>query len=155
MSVSELRALLVLSALVVFAGCGPGYNSTSGEDVQRGGALPLATDVPGDDRVSADQGDHTDWKAFELAADSNVRLRLWWDDPSIEAHLYLYNDRAGGLGDVAHEAGARYDELGPIGLQAGLYYLKIEATDGASVYTLEVLTESGQGGGSGSSRPGF
>jgi len=147
-------ALVVVFTAALWGACGPGFNSASGDDVQRRGALPLATDVPGDDRVSAEQGDNTDWKAFELGAEGNVRVRLWWDDPSIEAHLFLHNDRAKKLADIAHEAGVRYDELGPISLGAGLYYLKVEATDGASVYTLEVLTDSGQGG-AGSNRPGF
>ncbi|MDP6946686.1 MAG: hypothetical protein QF464_21230, partial [Myxococcota bacterium] len=135
MSSRMCRAALVLLAWTsLLVGCGPGFNEMSGDDVKRRGALPIMPDVPGDDRVSSEQGDHTDWKTFELGAEDNVRIRLWWDDPEVEAQLSLYSGRGRGLGDVTHEPGARYDELGPIGLGAGQYFLKIETTDGVSVY---------------------
>lgn len=156
----NIRSMLDASGvyLVVFVllfGCGPGFNAMSGDDAKRAGAVAFGVGAPSDDRVSAGQGDHTDWKSFELADEANVRIRIWWDNPAVEAHLFLFDERARGLGDLPHEPDKRYDELGPVGLASGTYFVKIEAAGDASVYTIEVLTEGGAGGGSGGSRPGF
>ncbi len=146
----------LLTATSFGLGCGPGFNAVSGDDAKRAGAMAFAPGSPSDDRVSAGQGDHTDWKSFELDDDSNVRIRIWWDDPGVDAHVFLLDERAKGLADLPHEPDKRYDEMGPIGLPAGMFYVKIEAAGGASVYTLEVLTDEGAGGGGSSkSRPGF
>jgi hypothetical protein len=137
------------------SGCGQAFNSASGDDAKRAGALGFGLNSPSDDRVSASQGDHTDWKSFEIEDDANVRLRIWWDEPGIEAHVTLVDERAKGIAEIIHEAGARYDELAPVGLAAGLYFIQVEADGGASVYTIEVLTEQPQGGGASGNRPGF
>ena len=145
----------LLLVFTVVAGCGPGFNAASGEDARRGGAVACAVNTLMYDRVSESQGDDTDWKTFELVADANVRIRIWWDDPEVEAMVTLYNQRARMIAEILHEEDVHMDELEPIGLDAGTYFLRIEAEDGASVYSLELDTDDGHSGGSTRSRPGF
>jgi len=111
--------------------------------------------VLSDDRVSAGKGDEIEWKSSERADDANVCIRIWWDEPGVAALTTLHDDRGNGLAEVEHASGARYDEIDSQGLSAGLYLIKVEATGGASVYTLEVLTEERQSGRPTGNRPGF
>ena len=136
------------------AGCGPAFNAASGEDSKRTGALPVQLNTTVDDQVSRSLGDDTDWKSFELTHRSDVRIRVWWDNPGIDATLTLYNSRARELTEFRHDDDARMTEVPPLGLDAGTYFLKVEAGGGMSVYTLEVLTEQANGG-AGGMKPDF
>ena len=158
---NALRAIASLIAVLCLAACGAGFNSASGDDAKRGGAIPFQLDTTLDDMVSSARGDDTDWKSFELAAESTIRVRIWWDDPDIDATLTLFDQRARVLAEMEHDDSDRFDEMEPIGLVAGRYFLRVESQGGTSVYTMEVLTGEGRTGPAGpgaelkGSRPGF
>ena len=148
---------LTVVSMVFFClvGCGPGFNAASGEDAKRGGAIAISPNTTIDDQVSTGLGDHTDWKSFELYGDSNVRIRIWWDDQDVDATVTLYDQRAKMLTELEHDDDKRFDETAPVGLTAGRYFVRIESRGGTSVYTMEVLSDDQSGGGSGGNRPGF
>ena len=153
LSLYALRTLAVL-VLCIF-GCGPAFNAASGEDAKRSGALPIQPNTTVDDQISRTLGDDTDWKSLELAFDSDVRVRVWWDEPDVDATITLYDSRARALAKHIHSDGSRRAELAPIGLRAGSYFIKVEVEGGESVYTLEVLSDVAGVGRGGSERPDF
>ncbi len=140
-----MRACAVLIAATVGWGlvaCGAGFNSMSGGDESRGAAQVAPLEQSIDDRVSAVEGDHTDWKKFTLASDSQVAVMVWWDTPSFEGQIRLKDELGQKLKTLKHAAGTRQESLGPVSLKKGSYFLEIEATAEASVYTLEIRTKS-------------
>lgn len=147
--------VLLWAVCFAFMGCGPAFNAASGEDAKRGGAIAIEPNTAIDDQVSTGLGDDTDWKSFELFADANVRIRIWWDDQDIDATVSLYDQRAQLLSSFEHDDDKRFDETAPMGLTAGRYFVRIESTGGTSVYTMELLTDEDAGGGTGGNRPGF
>jgi hypothetical protein len=143
-------ALLVVAVVA----CAPGFNAESGGDASRSSAVEIPTDEAVDDRVSADQGDHTDWKRFQLPTTSSVILRFWWDDPSVRTTVQVRDEHGKQLHQAVHEGEDREDVFGPVNLEPGVYYVQIEAQAGASVYTFRLDTGPGQGS-PGGGRPGF
>lgn len=135
------RTAIIAMTLTALAGCGPGFDENSGKDAMRGEAMEIPLDAPVDDRVSADQGDHTDWKLFELPQATVVQVKIWWDDPGVEGHVMLRGMAAGAERVLKHASGRKAETLGPIELPAGKWFLEIQATGGASVYTLQVVTQ--------------
>jgi hypothetical protein len=148
---ATLGRLTVGSLLLGLTGCGGAFNSQSGEDAKRAGAVEVQVGQAHDDRVSADEGDHSDWKSFFLEAESQVTLRLHWDDDDVEARVVLRNPFGTVLFAATQDGGPRVLELGPLDLARGEYFVQIEAEDGSSVYTLEV----DGGGPTASGRPEF
>lgn len=135
---------LVPVVFVLTAGCGIGYNERSGGDAGRGDAQTIKLDTLLYDRVSAPDGDHTDWKTFKLDSKGAITINLWWDDPKgISAVVELRDQFGKSLAKLTHDRSQRKETLGPVRLPEGGYFLQIEAKDGASVYSFEVLTGSG------------
>jgi len=151
MNRATLGIITVGCWLVGFTGCGAAFNSQSGEDAKRAGSVEVTVGEPHDDRVSADEGDHSDWKSFFLEAGSQVTVRLHWDEDDVEARVVLRNPFGTVLFAATQDGGERVLELGPVDLARGEYFVQIEAEDGASVYTIEV----DGGGPAASGRPGF
>ncbi len=149
------RAWLSVAALLLAAGCGVAFDEKSGDDAKRGGAVQIPLNAPTDDRVDASGGDHTDWKAFVLEEAAEATLRVWWDSPGLEATISVRNPEARSEVSETHRPGSRRDVIGPVQLPAGTYFVQVQATEGASVYTLEVLAGDSAGAGSGGGRPGF
>ncbi|MGM0576320.1 MAG: hypothetical protein ACQEXJ_11370 [Myxococcota bacterium] len=140
----------MIVALCTASGCGATMDRHSGEDALRAGAVEIPLGKPVDDRASAPQGDHTDWKTFTLEQDAEVRVEIWWDDPGVEARVAVRDQFADAKVQADHREGRRKDVVGPVNLSAGQYFLEIVVTDGASVYTLEVHSSA-----STPPRPGF
>lgn len=148
---AKLGRLTVGFVLLGLTGCGGTLNSQSGEDAKRAGAVEVKVGQAHDDRVSAEEGDHSDWKSFFLEAGSQVTVRVHWDDEDVEARVVLRNPFGTVLFAASQDGGPRVLELGPVDLARGEYFVQIEAEDGASVYTLEV----DGGGPAASGRPDF
>ena len=147
--------MLLVLALTLGSACGVAFDEMSGEDAKRGGATQIALNAPIDDRVDAATGDNTDWKAFVLDEAAEATLRVWWDSPGLEATVVVRNPEARSEIAETHRPGSRRDVIGPVQLPAGTYFVQVQATEGASVYTLEVLASDAGAGGSGGARPGF
>ncbi|TNF29891.1 MAG: hypothetical protein EP329_14690 [Deltaproteobacteria bacterium] len=144
MRMRKMITLLPLATLLV--ACGPGFDENTGGDGSRGEAREVRVDGPVDDRVSAEQGDNTDWKKFELEDTAKVTVHFWWDEPSVAVSMTIRDELGQKLTAMKHGKGQREEQLGPIKLKAGAYFLEISASDGASVYTFEIQTGSGGGG---------
>jgi len=146
---------VVIAAHLLMSGCvllglAPAFDEKSGDDANRGGAVEMETDKPVDDRVSAPEADNTDWRVFELAQKSKVTITIWWDDPDdLEATVRLRGMTAAQSRTMKHKDGKRTEKLGPMLLPKGKWFVRVQATDGATVYTLEVKTTEGGGGGGG------
>ena len=116
------------------------YNRNSGADRSRAGAEPLELETLTDDRLSESEGDHTDWKTFSLEAPLTVRLNMWWDSPEVRVEVTLLDEEGSVVAKQPHQTGERLDSFGPAELRPGLYFLRLEAKKGSSVYTMQ-LTE--------------
>ena len=148
-------ALLGISALCSALACGTNSSALAGEDGSRAGATGLALDTLHDDRVSYVEGDHTDWKSFELLQDTEVELRVWWDSKAVAARVTLFDAKGVEIAELAHDVAREMDRSDIVSLAAGVYFLKIEADKGASVYTLEIASSRARGGEGATTRPGF
>ncbi len=127
--------------MAVCAGCTTVMDTKSGGDHVRGKAKEIQFGGTWDDHVSADEGDHTDWKRFTVQGDSVIRIDCWWDDPSVEAVVKVKDQFGGGVFELEHESGVRRDRWDNMKLREGEYYLEIVAGRGGSVYTLELWRE--------------
>ena len=115
----------------------------SGGDNVRGKAKPLPLNATVDDHVSADDGDHTDWKSFAIAGTTKAVLDVWWDDPAVEATVYVRDQFGGKIFELEHKRGKRHDHFPGIKFREGEYFLEIACESGASVYTLELIVAGG------------
>lgn len=136
---------LVPSLATASLGCGLGADERSGGDAGRGDAKPAALDTLLYDRVGVDDGDSTDWKSFKLEEGAKVTINVWWDDPkAIGANIELRDMDAKSLVKLKHAKGSKQEKLGPTKLKEGTYFLRIQASSGASVYSYEIVTGSGE-----------
>ncbi len=145
----ELHRTLLFGFLLmtVLGGCGPGFDSASGQDGLRGGSVEAALNEYIDDRVSDSEGDNSDWRVIELEQASMVTVEIWWDNPKVGGSLLIRGRQASSIQKLKHVSGFRQDQLGPIQLDAGKWYVRVQAKSGSSGYTLRVLTgESAAGG---------
>ncbi|MFO0751246.1 MAG: hypothetical protein U1F43_37095 [Myxococcota bacterium] len=97
--------------------------------------------------MSLDQGDATDWKKFEIEDAVKATIKVWWDDPkAISATIELRDKGGDKIADLKHDKSASSEKLGPIKLKEGVYFLRIKSSAGASVYSYEISTGSGDSG---------
>lgn len=143
-----MRSLIVPVLFTVVAACGGiGPDERSGGDSGRGDAKPAALDTLLYDRVSLEQGDATDWKKFEIEDAVKAKIKLWWDDPKAIGAVVELRDQGGDkIADLKHDRTAASEILGPVKLKEGVYFLRVKASGGASVYSYEISTGSGDSG---------
>lgn len=147
-----MRHLLAIVVGMACLACGPGFDEFSGKDAKRSGAREIPFGEPVDDRVSAEDGDNTDWKTIALDAPAQVTVRVWWDQAAdVDASVTLRDKFSRPVAELRHRADRREEVLGPIDLPAGDWLLEVLCRDGASVYTLELRTA----GAAAAPRPGF
>lgn len=140
------RLLVLAIASTGLMACGGfDFDEQTGGDGTRGEAREIQVGPTLDDRLSALQGDNTDWKKFTLTDGGKLVVKFWWDDPSISATVTLRDELGQKLEAMKHAKGQGQDALGPVQVAAGTYYLEIVASEGASVYTYEL--HLGEGGG--------
>ncbi len=139
---------LVAPALALFvSACGLGPDERSGGDAGRGDAKPAALDALLYDRVGVDDGDSTDWKSFKLEETTKITIKVWWDDPkAVSASVELRDMDAKSVGKLKHKRGEVMEALGPFELKEGTYFLRFQASGGASVYSYEITTGSADRG---------
>ena len=138
-----MRLLPAFSVVLLLAagslpGCGGKLDEHSGGDHVRGKAVDIPLNDTHDDHVSADKGDHTDWKHFVLASPSMLTVNAYWDDPSVTAVVNVCDQFGGRIFELKHKSGERENHWKGIKLRDGEYYLEVVASRGTSVYTLEV-----------------
>ena len=145
---SLINACLLLGGLLWASGCGIIPQGTPDPDGARAKAVKLGLDTPQDDRVSASD-DATDWKVIELEDPTALQLKIYWDSPNdLKASVVLASQFGEVKARIQHNNGQREEVAGPMVLDDGTWFLRIHVEEGASVYTLELVTDD-QGGGGG------
>ena len=130
-------ALLVILLL----GCGPKPDQNSGGDEKKAKAGTLELGVPAHDRVDRKGGDSTDWKRFAVDIyETDLTLRVWWDNPNVRATITLYDMFGAKLYALTHKLGEKKESWGNIRIRKGEYFVRVNASSGDSVYTLELKT---------------
>lgn len=151
------RRWLMLAALCLsgaVGACGVGFDSKSGGDNSRSKAAELKLDTPHDDRLSAEEGDNTDWKVINLEEPAAVTVKIYWDSPNgLDATLLMVSQFDEVKAQLRHNDGQREELAGPVVLDAGAWFIRVQINGGATVYTLEV-SQSAAGRASGD-RPEF
>jgi len=117
----------------------------SGGDHVRGKAVEIPLGQTHDDFLSAEVGDHTDWKSFTLPDPATLTIDAYWDDPSIHATIQVRDQFAGRVFELKHEPGQTKDHWPNMRMREGQYYLEVVATRGSSVYTLEIQSSAASG----------
>lgn len=142
-----MRALVIPAFLMISACGGLGPDERTGGDGGRGDSQPATLDTLVYDRVSIDQGDATDWKKFEIEEKTKATIKVWWDDPKAVAATIELRDQGGDkIADLKHDRRESAEQLGPVKLKEGVYFLRVASSEGASVYSLEIVTGSGDSG---------
>lgn len=164
-----VRSLLILALVFSAGGCDQlkapeapggdipgvgGRDENSGGDHVRGKAVEIKLGETHDDHVSAPAGDHTDWKKFVLPDATVLTINAYWDDPSVSAVISVRDQFGGQIFRLEHKRGERSNHWPDMKLRDGEFYLEVVATDGASVYTLELLGEGYTGVSPGVRPPG-
>ena len=123
-------------------------NAESGDDQKRAGAIAAAPSILHHDRVSRGEGDATDWKKFVIANEGTaVQLNIWWDTPEVEATVSLVDVFGTTHHTLAHRPGVQREGWAAVPVPAGDWFLRVEASRGASVYTLEWALVGADSGG--------
>ncbi|MFT5431904.1 MAG: hypothetical protein ACI9OJ_002602 [Myxococcota bacterium] len=130
-----------------------GRDENSGGDHVRGKAVEIKLGETHDDHVSAPAGDHTDWKKFTLGGPTVLSIDAWWDDPSVDAVISVRDQFGGNIFQLHHKPGERSNHWPGMKMRDGEFYLEVVATNGTSVYTLELMGK-GYTGGSPGVQPG-
>ena len=104
----------------------------------RGKAVEIKLNTTHDDSISADEGDHTDWKSFALGGTTSLTINAYWDDPSVESIINVRDQFGGRVFELKHSSGERENHWRGIKLREGSYFLEVVASRGSSVYTLEI-----------------
>jgi len=133
-----------MSSILLASACGGlAPDERTGGDGGRGDAQEVQIDTLQYDRVSVEQGDSTDWKKFTIEEATKATINVWWDDPKAISATIEVRDQAGDkIDDLKHDRSSNAEKLGPVKLKAGTYFLRVNAHDGASVYSYEVSTGS-------------
>ena len=137
------NALIYMLFLGVIFGCGTQPDSHSGKDYTKSMAKTITVGGTFDDKVDADVGDNTDWKRFSLEDPGPLIVNVYWDSPSkIDAVVGLYNGLGIKITEAVHKAkdGASKTTISLRNANPGAYFVRIYAKEGASVYTIEVLS---------------
>lgn len=144
------RMQTLIAAMVGFlllTGCGPDADEKSGGDHQRGIAKELKLGEPTPDSVNKGEGDATDWKFVQVEKPGPLMLNVGWDSPdALEAIVQVVNSFGETIKQLKHDPGKRKESLGPFSVLKGKTFIMVKASDGGSVYTLEV--KEPQAGGS-------
>ena len=65
---------------------------------------------------------------------------MWWDEPkAVSATIELRDMDAKAVAKLKHDKGQKQEKLGPTKLAAGTYFVRIQASSGASVYSYEIV----------------
>ena len=151
---STTACSVLLAGVWLCTACGPSLAEHSGKDMARGKAVKIKLDQAYDDRVSAPEGDNTDWKTFTLEYPTTVTLKVYWDSPNkLDATVMVADHVNVVKGTIRHNPGQREELAGPVTLDEGTWFVRVRAYKGSSVYTLEVLQGEGSTGGDGGTRP--
>ena len=145
MQFSVTFVVTVLASLA--SGCGAGFESASGQDGLRGGSAEAAVGEYIDDRVSANEGDNSDWRVIELDQMSKVTVEVWWDNPEVDGNVLIRSRIASSIRKIEHKDGQRHEKLGPLELDEGKWYIRVQATSGSSGYTMRIVTGEASDGG--------
>lgn len=135
------RATIVVGLAFVGLACGGLKDKNSGGDHVRGKAVDVKLNVTHDDSISADEGDHTDWKHFVLGASMTLTVNAYWDDPSVDTVVNVLDQFGGRIFELKHKPGERENHWRGVKLREGEYFLEVVASRGASVYTLEITAK--------------
>ena len=137
---TRLAAIASILALCI-SGCGPKPDENSGGDQKKSKAGVIELGVPAHDRLDRSEGDSTDWKRFAVDIyETDLTLRVWWDNPNIRATIGLYDMFGGKLYTLTHKLGEAKESWGNIRIRKGEYFVKVNCTSGDSVYTIELVT---------------
>lgn len=138
--------------VMLLAGCGPGPDGNSGGDEDRAKAAEIALATVVDGRVSPGDGDATDWFRVRLDAPGSYTVSIYWDTRDVEATVSAFDTFGNELGSVTHAPGAPVDYL-PVSCDGEHLFFRIQAEEGASVYSVEILQGQVAPAGGGGSRP--
>ena len=143
-----MRALIAVTLFSL--GCGAAMDANSGGDHVRGKSAEIKFGQTHDDFISADKGDHTDWKKFVLSEPAVVAIHAYWDEPSVQIKVMVRDQFGGQVFSLDHSTGNPADHWTGMKLREGDYYLEVVSGRGSSVYTFELEFEEGGSDGGGS-----
>lgn len=140
------NGLRVLALLGVAAqGCGVGVQDT---DQDRGGAKPVKTCGVVTDKLDVEGDDPLDYKLLQVPETGTLRVRVHWDNPKIKGQISL-QDKFGVILERKRRNDATNNDTISQTIDEGVYFVEVQAEEGASVYSVETSFNGAGGGGCG------
>jgi hypothetical protein len=135
---------VLLIVLVLPSGCGlwsfvfGDPEGASGPDAYRHQAAQIALEEPQTDSVSIDEGDQTDWRAFEIYDGGRLAIEFSADEQDAEVSLAVF-DRYGTELRAVERPGGAVSTLTVDAARGGRYFLRIQAVSGpTTAYDVKV-----------------
>ena len=142
-----LQTLLIVSSALIFSlGCTKyTMDWESGKDKTRKGAKPVKLNEVLNDSLDAGAGDHSDWRQISLKKKGSIQIVVVFDTPEkIRARVRLTNAFGSTMREKSQDQTSNREvSMGPYYLDKGDYFLLIQSTKGASVYSLKVIYKAG------------
>ena len=128
-------------ALALFVmGCPDTYapDERSSDDQARTGAQAMPLRTPVTDAVNYEGGDATDWKAFNAPGAGQMTIEVFFDNHYIDSSVSLYDSYGTRLDSTSRAAGSDPAVIVYEVPEAGPYYIRIQANQNNSVYSVRV-----------------
>ena len=113
-------------------------DGNSGKDFERAGAQQLFLDKLSDDYIDATAGDSTDWKYFKVHEKGYLELTIYWDNKNVGSTIDV-RDRFGVLIDSRRHSPELEKDKMDLKVDPGTHFVRLNTTQGASVYTIEAV----------------
>lgn len=118
------------------------------QDADRQGAAPIRTCGVVTDKVDVEASDPLDYKLLQVPETGTLKVRVHWDDPTIGGQISLQDKFGVILERKERNSGTNNDTISQT-VDPGVYFVKVLATEGASVYSVETSFSGAGGGGCG------
>ena len=118
-------------------------------DATRTSARAIKLDQPATDDINWDSGDHVDWKKVTVDKPGALVVELRWDNVEASPSIDVYDPLGRAVGASPSTSGeANVKKLTALADNAGVYFVKIEATKPAdkTTYSLRVHVDPIGGG---------
>lgn len=141
---SSVALVLLAVGLLVLTGC-PGSSEDPDGDNRRGSAKRVAVGQVVTDSIKAPV-DEVDWKLIEIPGPGFLTVNVFWDDATVKSVVTLVDKYGVALQEEIRDSRSDNDQIIIQSNEATFYFVRITASKGESVYSMQSSFVAGEGG---------